>query len=211
MKEYSLDDIMNLEKYFRISLINKISGLRSANLIGTKSADGNTNLALFNSIVHIGANPPLLGFIVRPLLVERHTYQNIKETGYFTINQVTEKIHKKAHLTSAKFPKGVSEFTACNLTEKYNSDFPVPFVEESNIRIGLSFQEEQLIQANNTILIVGKIEQLLLNDNIVEADGDLNFEAINGVSIAGLDSYYKCQRIGRYKYARVDQEIEEIE
>lgn len=210
MQVYTFDDILNLEKRFRTTLINNISGLKSANLIGTKSADGYTNLAIFSSVVHIGANPPYLGFIVRPLLVERHTYQNIKETGYFTINQVGEAIHRKAHLTSAKFSKEISEFEACNLTEKYIDDFPIPFVDESKIKIGLSYQEEYLIKANNTILIIGKIEKLITTKDIVDSDGHLNFENINGISVGGLDSYYKCKKIGRYQYASAKNGIEDI-
>lgn len=210
MQIYSYDEILNLEKYYRINLLNKISGIKSAHLIGTKNLEGQTNLAVFNSVVHIGANPPYLGFILRPLTVARHTYENIKATGFFTINQITEDIHKKAHLTSAKFPKEVSEFEACNLTEQYINDFPIPFVGESKIQIGLSFQEENLIKANNTILVIGKIETLILPKDVIGSDGDLNLEDVNGVGIGGLNSYYTCKRIGDYKYARVNTKIEEM-
>ena len=86
--------------------MNKISGLKSVNLIGSKSAESISNVSIFNSVVHIGANPPLLGFIMRPLTVERHTYENIKSTGFYTINHVSESIHRNAHRTSAKFEAG---------------------------------------------------------------------------------------------------------
>ncbi|MFK7806344.1 MAG: flavin reductase family protein [Saprospiraceae bacterium] len=208
MKTYTLDDILQLEKYYRISLINKISGLKSANLIGTKNSSGQSNLAIFNSVVHIGANPPYLGFICRPLAVERHTYENIKETGYYTINQVPESIHQKAHQTSAKYAREVSEFDACQLTESYLHDFPVPFVGESPIKIGLSFQEEQLIKVNNTVLVIGKIEQVILPDGLIQDDGNINFEEIEGIAINGLDSYYSCKRIGQYSYARPDNQLD---
>lgn len=211
MIKYNYNDILGLEKYYRISLINKISGLKSANLIGTKDIQGIPNLAIFNSVVHIGANPPHLGFIMRPLEVDRHTYSNIKEMGYFTVNQVCEEIHKEAHHTSAKFAKGESEFDTCKLSEMYIDDFPIPFVKESKIKIGLSFQEEHLIKANNTILIIGKIENITLPDGAISEDGDIDLAALNTVAIAGLDTYYNCTRIARYEYARVNNEIRKIE
>ena len=45
MIKYNYNDILGLEKYYRISLINKISGLKSANLIGTKDIQGILNLS----------------------------------------------------------------------------------------------------------------------------------------------------------------------
>lgn len=51
--------IGNLEDRKRVSLINSLSGFKSLNLIGTiNNNQGQTNLAIFNSVVHIGANPP---------------------------------------------------------------------------------------------------------------------------------------------------------
>ena len=211
MPKYDLDEIMNLEKYYRASLINKIAGLKSANLIGSKDKNGTSNLAIFNSVVHIGANPPFLGFIMRPLTVERHTYSNIKETGFYTINQVSKEIHQKAHMTSAKYPQGVSEFDECGLTEAYIDDFPVPFVKESKVKIGLSFQEEHPIKLNGTILMIGRIEKIILPDDQITNDGDIDFEALGAIGIGGLDTYYECKRIARYEYARPNNSIKEIE
>ncbi len=203
-------DILNLEKYFRISLVTKLSGIKSANLIGTLDENGIANLGIFNSVVHIGANPPYLGFIMRPLTVERQTYNNIKNKKYFTVNQVTTDMHKNAHQTSAKYPKGISEFEACNFTEHYLDDFPIPFVKESPIQIGLSFQEEHLISVNKNILIVGKIEKIILSSDFLSSDGDIDLEAIDTVGVAGLDTYYSNKRLGRYNYARVGQTVTEI-
>lgn len=50
--------------------------------MGTVNKIGHTNLAIFNSVIHIGANPPLMGFISRPNSGERHTLENIQETKY---------------------------------------------------------------------------------------------------------------------------------
>ncbi|HEA20571.1 MAG TPA: flavin oxidoreductase [Pricia antarctica] len=210
-KKLNSKEISDLDRFYRINLINKISGYKSGNLIGTNSKSGRSNLAVFNSVIHVGANPPYLGFLLRPHTVERHTYENILSTGYFTINQITSEIHKKAHTTSASYPREVSEFKACNLTEWYSKDFPVPFVAESAIKIGLSFVEENAIDCNGTIFIVGKIETLIVPESAISDDGDVRLEELDTVALGGLDTYYTAKKLGRYKFSRPNIDIEEIQ
>ncbi len=200
-KTYSFDQLMQLPGRYRGRLLNNISGLKSANLIGTSSAKGQANLAIFNSVVHIGANPPYLGFVLRPTTVERHTYENIKATGVYTINQITTAIHEKAHQTSAKYEKGVSEFEAVGLTPLYHDNFPAPFVTESPIKIGLEFEEEHYIQCNATRLVIGKVVHLQLPEAVIAEDGHVALEQLDSVAIGGLDSYYQVEKLGRYGYA----------
>ena len=201
------EKLMQLDGRYRANLINKISGYKTANLIGTRSGSGQENLAVFNSVVHIGANPPYLGFILRPTTVERHTYENLTETGYYTINQITERIHRQAHMTSAKFPGGVSEFEACGLKPFYLKGFSPPFVAESAIKIGLQLEEVCHIRSNDTRLVVGKVIRLILPDGAPGEDGDLALESLDTVAIGGLDTYYKGVKLGRYGYARPGEDL----
>lgn len=201
-KPLSYSDIMELPSRYRANLVNMVSGIKAANLIGTRSKLGETNLAVFNSVVHIGANPPYLGFILRPTTVPRHTYENIMETGCYTINQVTTAIHKKAHQTSAKYEREISEFGAVGLEEYYHKEFYAPFVKESNIKIGMSFVEEHQIKCNGTRLIVGKIEHLIVPENAILDDGIVDLEALDTAAVSGLYSYFKPKRIGTYTYQK---------
>ena len=68
--------IMAMEQRKRAHLINSAGGFKSVCLIGTSDNLGNTNLAIFSSVVHIGATPPLISFIMRPDSVERHTLES---------------------------------------------------------------------------------------------------------------------------------------
>ncbi len=198
-----------MEGRSRATLINKVAGYKTANLIGTRSAAGVANLALFNSVVHIGANPPFLGFILRPATVPRHTYENLRETGCYTINQVTSEIHKQAHCASGKFPPETSEFEACGLTPLYTEDFQAPYVAESAIKIGLMFEEEHLL-CNGTRLIVGRVHHLYLPENAMASDGDVALEELDTVAIGGLDTYYRGVKLGRYGYYRPGEELKEL-
>jgi len=200
------DDIKEFEHVKRINLINSITGIKPANLIGTISEAGNTNLAIFSSVIHLGSNPALIGMILRPTAeVRRHTYENILANKIYTINHVHQSVIKNAHYTSAKFDADISEFEACALTEQYIDDFDAPFVKESQLKIGLSYLESIPIKANNTILVIGAVEHILLPSDLLKENGMIDLSEIQSVGIAGLNNYYELTKIDSFPYARVNE------
>ncbi len=207
---FGSQDIDNLEKRFRTAFINSLSGFKSLGLIGTKDSKDQTNLAVFNSLIHIGANPPLVGFISRPGVVERQTLENIIETGFYTINHVTESFFKQAHQTSARYPKEISEFEATGLTTEYKNDFFAPFVAESHVQIAVEFQDQVHLSINNTVLVIGKIQAVYFPADCLFEDGALDLEKAGSLTSLGLDSYHKTTKIGRLSYAKPDKKPEEL-
>lgn len=207
---FGSQDIDNLEKRFRTAFINSLSGFKSLGLIGTKDSKDQTNLAVFNSLIHIGANPPLVGFISRPGVVERQTLENIVETGFYTINHVTESFFKQAHQTSARYPKEISEFDATGLTTEYKNDFFAPFVAESHVQIAVEFTEQVYLGINNTVLVIGKIQAVYFPSDCLFEDGALDLEKAGSLTSLGLDSYHKTLKIGRLSYAKPDKMPEEL-
>ena len=203
----SANDFLNMSRIPKLTLINSITGFKSGNLIGTINEDGLTNLSVFSSAVHIGSEPALIALVTRPIVeggkTSRHTYDNIKNTGYFTINHIHEGIIKQAHQCSASYSDGVSEFDAVGLTPQYLSDFTAPFVAESRIKMGLSFVEEYFIKANNTVMLIGKVEHLIFPTNCMDAQGNLDLNTAETVAISGLDSYHSANLLERLAYARI--------
>ena len=194
--------IMDMEQRKRAQLINSISGFRSVALIGTIDTQGQTNLAIFSSIVHLGSNPPLLGFIMRPDSVERHTLSNIMETGCYTINHINSSMYEKAHQTSARYPKNVSEFDAAQLTPQFKDGFMAPFVKESHIQIGMEFKERIEISINQTSMIIGEIKFVHYPANCLLEDGFLDIEKAGSITSTGQDSYHTTQLLQRLQYAK---------
>ncbi len=90
MHHFQVEDLENMSKIYRLNLINSVTGYKSAHLVGTTSAKGIDNVAIFSSVIHLGSNPALLGFILRPTTVPRHTYSNMKATGVFTLNAIAQ-------------------------------------------------------------------------------------------------------------------------
>lgn len=201
MKSYSKEDIQALDRIFRLNLINSISGYKPANLIGTKGSAGE-NLAIISSVVHLGSSPALLGFIMRPDTVERHSLANIKETGFFTINHVDENLAERAHYTSANFDKSVSEFDACKIKASYIDEFMAPFVEESSVKMAMKTTEFIPIKSNGTIMIVAAVEKLILDEKLLKENGQLDLNVSKTVCISGLNRYHQVREIANYPYAR---------
>ena len=202
MIQFSADDIEKMDYLFRINLINSCSGYKSANLIGSKSSDGIENVAVFSSITHIGSNPPMLGFFMRPTTVSRNTYDNIKETGLYTINHIHSDILDDAHHTSAKYPNDVSEFDMTNLIPDYKPNILVPFVKSAPVQLLMEFVEEHHISANQTLLLIGKITALYVNETLIEHDGFINLSKGQVATINGLDGYTIPELKARLEYQR---------
>jgi flavin reductase (DIM6/NTAB) family NADH-FMN oxidoreductase RutF len=194
--------IMDMEQRKRAQLINSISGFRSVALIGTIDTQGQTNLAIFSSIVHLGSNPPLLGFIMRPDSVERHTLSNIMEMGHYTINHIHQNMYEQAHQTSARYPKTMSEFDATQLTPLFQEGFVAPFVKESHIQIGMEFKERIPISINHTSMIIGEIKWIHFPDHCLSEDGFLDIEKAGSITSTGQDSYHTTQLLQRLEYAK---------
>ncbi len=202
-------DLEKLPSRYRALLINSLAGAKQACLIGTKNKTGQSNLAIFNSLIHIGANPPLWGFICRPNTVERHTLNNILEHHYYTINYVATNKYKQAHQTSAKYAQQVSEFEACGFVEAYKENFYAPFVQDAIIQIGMKFMEQVNIEINGTIMLIGSIEQVTINTAVTD-DGFVQLSQANVLACCGLDAYLSTTLLGRLSYAKPNEESKPI-
>jgi len=208
MEKYiSLDEIMMMQKQERVNFINSIGGFKSVCLVGTKNETGQTNLAIIDSLLHIGSNPPLFSIIFRPGVVERHTLENILRTKYYTVNHINETIYRKAHQTSARYQRDISEFEATDLSAVYRNNFFAPFVKESHVQFGLEFKEKIDIKLNKTVMILGEVKAVYLPESCLLDDGFVDLEKANTITCSGLDSYHVTKRLDRLSYAKPDKEV----
>ncbi len=196
------ENIEQAEQHYRTALINSLAGFRQAVLVGTKSADGNTNLAIFNSLIHLGANPALFGLISRPDSVPRDTLQNILDTKVYTLNYVTSAQYEKAHQTSARYDKGISEFEKVGFKEQYHPSCSAPFVEDAVVKIAMQLEECIPIPLNGTILIIGSILQVEIDAALLGKDGYIALSDADVLISQGLDAYFVSKSIGRLPYAK---------
>ena len=199
------DDIKKLEKTKRLKLINSITGVKPANLIGTKNKGGISNLAIFSSVVHLGSKPPLLAFVTRTSKdVNRNTLNNILETKYYTINQIQKEFVKNAHYTSAKFNENISEFEMCKIEEENIDDFFAPFVKKSNLKIGMELKEMIPIKSNDSTLVVGQVMKIIIDKSFLKNDFMFDLEKSGSIAIGGLNEYFTIKNLDHFPYVRLN-------
>ena len=207
MQHLSIDTIKTWERFYRANFINCLSGFKAASLIGTVNKEGQANLAVFSSVVHLGSDPALIGFINRPLAAAPHTIHNIEATGVYTINHINTSFVDKAHQSSAKYPITTNEFELVGLKEQYEQDIIAPFVAESQVKYALQLVEIVPIKHNNTFLVIGAITDVLLDKSLVTDDGFINLEQAGTMTCLGVDAYFTTQQFARFGYAKPDKEI----
>jgi len=202
----------SLDKRQRVALVNSLPGFKPVVLVGTVNRESLTNLCVINSCFHVGADPALMGMIIRPAPegTERHTLENILATKTYSVNAVTSAMAQRAHHTSARFTRNQSEFDSCGFTELWYQGFTAPFVSESPLRLGLKLAEHLPLTINGTHLIIGSIEQVYVSDHAQRSDGSLDLQSIDIVAGVGLDAYHSVGTGQRFTYAKPDRPPELI-
>lgn len=200
-----------MEKRFRAAFINSLSGFKSANLIGTADKEGHPNLAIVSSVIHLGSDPPLFGLVMRPPVVPRHTYENMRSTGIFTVSHVHADITEQAHQTSARYPRELDEFQAVGFTPEWRDGFKAPFPKEARIVLGLKLEREVPIEENGTRFMIGSLQWVDVPDDALAEDGYVDIGHAGTVAISGLDAYHRTSAMSRYSYAKVGKPIQKLD
>jgi flavin reductase (DIM6/NTAB) family NADH-FMN oxidoreductase RutF len=202
MKIFDIEIIKSWDRFYRANFINSLSGFKSASLIGTIDGEGNYNLAMFSNIVHLGADPALIGFVNRPKEAAPHTLSNIEATGVYTINAIPANYTLQAHQTSAKYDLGVSEFEVVGLTAEITNLSTAPFVQESPVKYAMKLIEVMPIKHNNTFFVIGEITSAIVDETIIEQDGFIDLQKANIITSLGIDTYYSTNKLVKLPYAK---------
>jgi flavin reductase (DIM6/NTAB) family NADH-FMN oxidoreductase RutF len=204
-------EFMQFEPRKKARFINSLTGFKSVHLIGTQSQSAVSNLSIISSAIHLSSNPPMMAFVIRPDVVQRDTLENIRETGYCTLNHIHAEFLEKAHQASARYDKEINEFQECELSEEHLNQFPAPFVNESQFKLALKFIREIDIPENKTHLMLMKIQDVYLPKEILDSDGFIDYNHLENIVVAGLDTYYQPTRIKRLSYAKPFKDLKTIE
>ncbi len=103
--------------------------------VSTISNEGVTNLAPFSFFNAVCSDPPVICFSVGNRVPSKHTIANIRATGEFVVNVVTEEIAEQMNMCSGNFPAGVSEFEVSRLTPEPSEIVKPPCVRESPVNM----------------------------------------------------------------------------
>ncbi|MGA3203902.1 MAG: flavin reductase family protein [Bryobacteraceae bacterium] len=138
--------------------------------VSTLSPEGVANLAPFSFFTVASANPPVLCFTASYREPRKDTLVNVRATGEFVVNIVSEEIAAKMNVTSGDYPYGVDEFAVSGLTAVPSDVVRPPRVKESHVNMECRLL--QTIEVSNQplggTLILGEVVRFHVDDAIVE-------------------------------------------
>ena len=108
---------------------------------------------------------------------------------------------EQAHHTSARYPADISEFDKTGLSEFY-TEHKAPYVQQSKIKMGVEFKQKIDIELNGTVLIIGEIVEIMIEEKFILQDGKIDLEQAKTVAVSGLDEYHSTHSLDRLDYAK---------
>lgn len=143
---------------------------RPIGFVSTISADGVYNLAPFSFFNVVCGNPPVVCFSCGFREPEKDTVVNVRATGEFVVNIVSEVIAEQMNLTSGEYPHGTDEFRISGLTPASSDLVRPPRVGESPVNMEcklLQILDISTLPLGGS-LVIGQVVRFHVNRAMVE-------------------------------------------
>ena len=135
--------------------------------------EGRLNAAPFSSYNYLCTDPPIVGMGVtnRPdaRFTPKDTARNIRRTGEYVINVVTEDLLQQMNICATDFPTGVNELEMAGLTTAPSSVVKVPRLAEAHA--ALECREYTSMEIGRSRIILGRVVAMYVEDRFVDAAG----------------------------------------
>lgn len=166
MKHLNNVDIEAFPQLYKINLLKSLSTYNSKSIVVTKCVKGKVNVSNGNSMTYVGLKPVVIGISLKLDKTRMKTYRGIKETGYFTINGLGKRQIKDLGTKKGKV-NGLLEKLNSSLGLSYKRGFCVPYINGSNLQIGLKFLEEHHLKVNGTVLVLGQVVDIHFRKSVI--------------------------------------------
>ena len=169
--------------------------------ITSQNQDGIVNLAPFSFFNAVSGTPPYIIFSVglNDAREPKDTARNIRFSGEFVVNLVTEDLFDAMNLSSANFPHNESELEAAKLHTAPSVRIMVPRVEEAQVSLECKLFSEQALGTNT--LFVGEVVMFHVDDKLIGPN--MHVENFAPIGRLGSPSVY-CRTNDRFDIARVN-------
>ena len=204
--------IFDIEKIKARETYNLLIGLvapRPIALVTSMNEEGRMNAAPYSSYNYLCTDPPIIGMGVmnRPAMdfVPKDTARNIRRTGEFVVNVVTEDLAERMNITATDFPEEVNELEMAGLTTAPSQVVKVPRIAEAHA--ALECRELQTIEIGRSRIVMGQVVAMYVEDRYVDPKGPyILSEELHAIGrMNGLGAYVKTQgaflNIPRIPYA----------
>jgi flavin reductase (DIM6/NTAB) family NADH-FMN oxidoreductase RutF len=190
----------DMEKARGRETYNLLIGLvapRPIALVTSMNEDGRLNAAPFSSYNYLCTDPPIIGMGVtdRPTggFVPKDTARNIRRTGEFVVNVVTEDIAKQMNICATDFPSGVDELEMAGLDTTPSQIVKVPRIKQAHA--ALECREYTTMEIGRSRIILGRVVSIYIEDKFVDPAGPYVLaEELHAIGrMNGLGSYVKTR------------------
>lgn len=193
-------DVLAASRKERYQLLTSLVVPRPIAWLSTRSASGEANLAPFSYFAALSHTPMLVAVSIghrrdRP----KDSLVNIRDTGDFCVNVVTDRQLEAMNLTSARHPPEADEFEAAGLGRAEAVSVDAPYVADCPAVFECRlFREVELDGARNT-LVIGEVVRVHLAEELLVEPGTLAVEP---------ESLRPIGRLSGSRYARLGEVVE---
>lgn len=142
-------------------------------LITSMDEHGHLNAAPFSAYNYLCTDPPIIGVGVtnRPdqRFVPKDTARNIRRTGEFVVNVVTEDIAEKMNICATDFPPEMSEVELAGFTTAPSRVVKPPRLAEAHA--ALECREYTTMEIGHSRIILGRVVAVYVEDRFVDPAG----------------------------------------
>lgn len=159
---------------------------RPVGWVSTVDALGRPNLAPFSFFNMVCANPPTLLFC--PLVrttdgSAKDTLNNVRATGEFVINIVTEALAAAVNQTAIEAPAGFNEFEYAGLAAAPSVRVRPPRVAESPIHFECRLSQIVEVGAGpgGGAVVLGEVLHIHVDERVLQGEDRINLQALQPV------------------------------
>jgi flavin reductase (DIM6/NTAB) family NADH-FMN oxidoreductase RutF len=163
--------------------------------VSTISASGVHNLAPFSFFNAVCGEPPIVCFSTAVREPRKDTYLNVRETGEFVVNMVSEEIAEQMNVASGEYPMGVDEFEKSGLTPVKSDLIRPPRVLECPVSMECKLMQilDVSTRPRGASLILGEVVRFHVDDRVVDENFYIDPEKLRAVGRMGGNFYSRTR------------------
>jgi flavin reductase (DIM6/NTAB) family NADH-FMN oxidoreductase RutF len=166
----------DLEKSPRSHAYKLLVGLvapRPIALVTSIDEEGKLNAAPFSAYNYLCTDPPILGIGVtnrsNEIYQPKDTARNIRRTGEFVVNIVTEDIARQMNICATEFPAELNEVELAGFTTVPSEKVKVPRIAEAHA--AMECVEFTTMEIGRSRIILGRVVAIYVEDRFVDPAG----------------------------------------
>ena len=202
-----LFDFASLKPPDRYKLLTSTIVPRPIAWVVTQDLNGRVNAAPFSFFNAFGEDPPVVCIGIGGLADGGHkdSGANIRATGQFVVNLVSETLMRPMHVTAIDFPPEVDELAEAGLTVSPSARVRPPRIAESPV--AFECERHSLVEfGNDRTLVVGQVLAAHIRDDAVLDARRCHIDGakLNLVGrVYGAGGYVRASGPGLFQLARL--------